>query len=448
MPKRSADGLTYTFRIRRGYRFSPPSGEPVTAENFKYAIERSFNPRMRGPMSNFDIPIAGVREYATGRARQISGVTAEGDRLIIRLTRRYDDLPTRLAMPFFCAIPMGTPIDPHGVRAIPSAGPYYIASEDPGEGLVLRRNPNYEGPRPRRSAEIRISVPVAPREAVARVEDGRADFATEAVTPRLARRLASRHSRPALPDRSSARHRLSPLQHRPAGLLVASAAPGRQSRHRPSRPGRGRRDREWPAGAADGSVSAARDAGLRGRGDLSVRARSPKGAQARGISAARGTPLHTRGRFHGAARRDRQVQPRGDRNGRRRDDHQQPSRSSSGPDEPWDVALISWYADRPDPIDFLQFFDSRRFEPGVFNLGPLHRSGLQPPARCRERTDRGRALTSRLGGWTLTSSAQGAPVAAFSNEAQHSFFSERVGCQIHNPVIGINLAALCIREQD
>jgi hypothetical protein len=42
----------------------------------------------------------------------------------------------------------------------------------------------------------------------------------------------------------------------------------------------------------------------------------------------------------------------------------------------------------------------------------------------------------------------GAPVAAFSNEAQHSLFSERVGCQIHHPVIGINLAALCIRGQD
>src|SRR5439155_13987852 len=29
-PARSADGTTYTFTIRKGFRFSPPSNEPVT----------------------------------------------------------------------------------------------------------------------------------------------------------------------------------------------------------------------------------------------------------------------------------------------------------------------------------------------------------------------------------------------------------------------------------
>ena len=63
-------------------------------------------------------------------------------------------------------------------------------------------------------------LPVAPKEAIARVEDGNADYATEAVTPRSARRLASRDPGP--------RYRIesllgtdSPLQYRPAGLLVA-----------------------------------------------------------------------------------------------------------------------------------------------------------------------------------------------------------------------------------
>ena len=34
-PSVSGDGRTYTFRIRAGYRFSPPSGAPVTAETFR-----------------------------------------------------------------------------------------------------------------------------------------------------------------------------------------------------------------------------------------------------------------------------------------------------------------------------------------------------------------------------------------------------------------------------
>ena len=39
-PAVSAGGRVYTFRIRPGYRFSPPSGEPVTAVAFQRAIER------------------------------------------------------------------------------------------------------------------------------------------------------------------------------------------------------------------------------------------------------------------------------------------------------------------------------------------------------------------------------------------------------------------------
>ena len=47
LPTRSADGKTYTFTIRKGFRFSPPSGEPVTAQTFKYAIERTLSPTMK-----------------------------------------------------------------------------------------------------------------------------------------------------------------------------------------------------------------------------------------------------------------------------------------------------------------------------------------------------------------------------------------------------------------
>ena len=50
MPTMSEDGITYTFTIRSGYAFSPPSNEAVTAETFRYSIERALSPssgRMR-----------------------------------------------------------------------------------------------------------------------------------------------------------------------------------------------------------------------------------------------------------------------------------------------------------------------------------------------------------------------------------------------------------------
>ena len=41
LPARSADGRTFTFTIRKGFAFSPPLHEPVTAQTFVHSIERS-----------------------------------------------------------------------------------------------------------------------------------------------------------------------------------------------------------------------------------------------------------------------------------------------------------------------------------------------------------------------------------------------------------------------
>ena len=55
-------------------------------------------------------------------------------------------------------MPSDTPADPNGVRVIPSAGPYRVASYTPGQGVVLTRNPNYHGSRPHRLARIELAV--------------------------------------------------------------------------------------------------------------------------------------------------------------------------------------------------------------------------------------------------------------------------------------------------
>ena len=47
-PAVSPDGRTFTFKIRPGLRFSPPSDQPVTAATFKYTIERALSPAI-GP---------------------------------------------------------------------------------------------------------------------------------------------------------------------------------------------------------------------------------------------------------------------------------------------------------------------------------------------------------------------------------------------------------------
>ena len=148
-------GRTYSFRVPPRFRFSPPSGERVTAQTFKATIERSTNPRTKSEFAAWFLrDVVGMAAYRAGKARHLAGVIARGDTLTIQLTRPSLDLTSRLAMPFFCAVPTPTPIDPRGVRVVPSAGPYHVASYIPGRRLVLRPNPNYTGTRPRRLDRI------------------------------------------------------------------------------------------------------------------------------------------------------------------------------------------------------------------------------------------------------------------------------------------------------
>ena len=141
-PAVSDDGRTYTFVIRDGYRFSPPSGEPVTAAAFERAIER-------GVDTDLVNDIRGVAAYRAGRARTIAGVSARGNELTIRLKRPWPRLAPSLATLYFCAAPPDTPDRPRGLERVATAGPYYVAEAAPGRRLVLRRNPGYPGPRPR-----------------------------------------------------------------------------------------------------------------------------------------------------------------------------------------------------------------------------------------------------------------------------------------------------------
>lgn len=177
LPTVSNGGRTYTFRIRPSYRFSPPSNAPVTAEVMRYSIERELSPKITEP-TNFGralvADIVGLKPYRDGKAAHISGIHVAGDKLSITLVKADADFPVRISLTFFTAVPLGTPVRAHGVdQPIPSAGPYYIAKKNP---LVLKRNPNYRGPRPYRLDAI-VLTPLAGASALQQVVDDKNDYA-------------------------------------------------------------------------------------------------------------------------------------------------------------------------------------------------------------------------------------------------------------------------------
>lgn len=176
-PKVSKDGRTYTFRIRADFtRFS--NGRPVTAENFERAIERasvSYSAR------EYVRDILGARDGERG-ARRIRGVRARGHELVLRLERPAADLLTRLSLPFFCAVPRNLRVS-RPTAPIPSAGPYYVASWQPRESVVLERNRYYRGPRPHRPARVIFTTAYPVERSFERVKSGEIDWLLEGFVP-------------------------------------------------------------------------------------------------------------------------------------------------------------------------------------------------------------------------------------------------------------------------
>ena len=240
----SPDGRTYTFRIRPGFRFSPPSGQAVTAETFRATIERALSPRLAtgghpNAVGSLLADVVGATAYAAGQraahprhhgARRHAHDPADA--------RRAGDLPARLAHVRSSA-PCRSARRPCRAaasrRRSPWRGPYYVASAGGGQ-VVLERNPNYTGDRPRRIE--RIVYTRASRPPTRSRASSTGAPTTSAATPWL------RPGRPAR-ARRRARPALRPGEPRPAARAARATCRARRrgsTASRSTRSGRSFRD--------------------------------------------------------------------------------------------------------------------------------------------------------------------------------------------------------------
>ncbi len=179
-PTISSDGLTYTFKIKPGFKFSPPSTEEVSAETFRASMARTLDRVLDDgwPGPNLYGDIAGVAEYRDGTARDITGLVADGDELTITLVRPMPDFLDRLALSFACAVPARTDVLRSGLNPDPpvsGAGPYYVASKIHRRLVILKKNPNYPGPRPQPWDAIAFRIDTAQAIALDQVQRGVVD---------------------------------------------------------------------------------------------------------------------------------------------------------------------------------------------------------------------------------------------------------------------------------
>jgi ABC-type oligopeptide transport system substrate-binding subunit len=194
LPVVAKDGKTYTFTVKPGFRFS--NGEAVTALSFKRAIERLANPKMASTGSGFagDV-IVGAQDRIDGKASSVSGVTAKGNKLTIKLLHPAPDILARLAMPFFQAIDAKTAatIDPQGVNTYASCGPYYISGRTANRSITLKANPYYKGTRPHSVAGVQVNIGNSLDVIYQNVVKGTTDYAAGGIPPANIAGVASKY---------------------------------------------------------------------------------------------------------------------------------------------------------------------------------------------------------------------------------------------------------------
>ena len=174
-PAISADGRTYTFRLRRGFRFS--DGSPVRADAFAQAIHRTMAPGVDSPAWLYTRAIVGAEAVRAGRTPRASGVVANGYTLRVSLTRETRDFAAWTTMPFFCAVPPTLPPSVEGVRKVPGAGPYYIQEYRPGQRVTILRNRFYGGSRAHHVEGFDVDLSAnSPQDVLDRIEAGKADW--------------------------------------------------------------------------------------------------------------------------------------------------------------------------------------------------------------------------------------------------------------------------------
>ena len=451
LPIRSQDGKTYTFRIRPGFRFSPPSNELVTAQTFKLAIERGL--KLPAALWGRADDIVGARAFAAGTATHVAGVVASGDRLTFRLTAPDPVFVSLLAEPLFCAVPTDTPLAPEGVGTLPSAGPYYVASYAPDQEIVLKRNPNYHGRRPHHLREIDVRIGVPTDQSIREIEAGRADYTLDyGLVPGVYARLARRYG-PATRSASIGRQRyfLNPAlaldylllnTRRPlfAHLRLRRAVNYAIDRRALARLGF---DNPSPSGLTDQylppTVAGFRDANIYPfRPDLATARRLARGTQATAVFYSCTTPNC---RQHAAIIRknleaiglrvDVQEFPLGELLTRLR---------TKG--EPFDLAINRSIYAGPDPFFFLNIpIDATLGEnAGLFD-DPFYNRKLAAAAKLV-----GREREVTYGKLDVQLAREAAPLVAFAYQTHQDFFSARMGCHVYQPAYGMDLAALCLRR--
>ncbi|MFZ6007228.1 MAG: ABC transporter substrate-binding protein [Nitrospirota bacterium] len=140
----SKDGLRYKFFLKKGVRFS--NGREVESHDFKYSFERILDPKTKSPNTWVFDKVEGAKEFQKGHAKEVKGFKAIDDYTFeIKLKRPFSPFLSMLTMTPAYVIPKedvkkwGNDFASH-----PSGtGPFVLKNWLPNRELVLEKNEDY-----------------------------------------------------------------------------------------------------------------------------------------------------------------------------------------------------------------------------------------------------------------------------------------------------------------
>ena len=166
--KLSDDHVTYTFHLRRDVRFS--NSRKITAQDVKYSFERVLAPQTKAPLTWVLDKIEGANDLIEGKASSLSGVRIVNDHtLVIKLERPFGPFLSLLAMTTAYIVPredverLGQDFGTHPV----GSGPYVLSEWKHGQHIVLTAHEDYFEGRPKLNG---ITYRIIPEDLTAVVE--------------------------------------------------------------------------------------------------------------------------------------------------------------------------------------------------------------------------------------------------------------------------------------
>ncbi|MGE0008614.1 MAG: ABC transporter substrate-binding protein [Parvibaculaceae bacterium] len=180
----SADGLTYTFKLRPGVRFH--NGRSMDSRDVKYSLERAVSPKTQSPGSGYFSAILGYDDLVAGKAQELSGVKTPDDRTVeITLTRPDATFLHLMAINFSYVVPREE-VEKAGTnwaRQPVGTGSFRMVEWTSGQKLVLERNRNYYRGNLPYLDRITFEFGQDPTIAVLRVKNGEVDIAGDGIPP-------------------------------------------------------------------------------------------------------------------------------------------------------------------------------------------------------------------------------------------------------------------------